>query len=44
MPKDVDIVIHGATGFTGRRVAEVMAQRYPMVSGHGRMWRCDALH
>jgi short subunit dehydrogenase-like uncharacterized protein len=28
MPKDFDIVIHGATGFTGRLVAEVMAQRY----------------
>ena len=29
MPKDFDIVIHGATGFTGRLVAEYMAQRYP---------------
>jgi short subunit dehydrogenase-like uncharacterized protein len=29
MHKDVDIVIHGASGFTGRLVAEVMAQRYP---------------
>lgn len=27
--KDFDIVIHGATGFTGRLVAEVMAARYP---------------
>jgi len=29
MPKDFDIVIHGATGFTGRLVAEYMALRYP---------------
>jgi short subunit dehydrogenase-like uncharacterized protein len=29
MPKDFDIVIHGASGFTGRLVAEYMAQRYP---------------
>ena len=29
MPKDFDIVIHGASGFTGRLVAEFMAQRYP---------------
>jgi short subunit dehydrogenase-like uncharacterized protein len=29
MQKDFDIVIHGATGFTGRLVAEVMAARYP---------------
>ncbi len=29
MHKDFDIVIHGATGFTGRLVAEYMAQRYP---------------
>ena len=29
MQKDFDIVIHGATGFTGRLVAEVMAQRCP---------------
>ncbi|MDT7839041.1 saccharopine dehydrogenase family protein [Aquabacterium sp. OR-4] len=29
MPADFDIVIHGATGFTGRLVAEYMAQRYP---------------
>ena len=27
--KPFDIVIHGATGFTGRLVAEYMAQRYP---------------
>jgi len=26
---EFDIVIHGATGFTGRLVAEYMAQRYP---------------
>ncbi len=29
MTKDFDIVIHGATGFTGRLVAEYMAHRYP---------------
>jgi short subunit dehydrogenase-like uncharacterized protein len=29
MPKDFDIVIHGASGFTGRLVAEYMAQRHP---------------
>lgn len=29
MQKDFDIVIHGASGFTGRLVAEYMAQRYP---------------
>lgn len=29
MSKDFDIVIHGATGFTGRLVAEYMAVRYP---------------
>ena len=27
--KDFDIVIHGASGFTGRLVAEFIAQRYP---------------
>lgn len=29
MPAQFDIVIHGATGFTGRLVAEYMALRYP---------------
>ncbi|MEK8052879.1 saccharopine dehydrogenase NADP-binding domain-containing protein [Ideonella sp. DXS22W] len=29
MSAPFDIVIHGATGFTGRLVAEYMAQRYP---------------
>jgi short subunit dehydrogenase-like uncharacterized protein len=29
MSKEFDIVIHGATGFTGRLVAEYMAKRYP---------------
>lgn len=29
MPAEFDIVIHGATGFTGRLVAEYMARRYP---------------
>ena len=29
MNKDFDIVIHGASGFTGRLVAEYMAQRHP---------------
>lgn len=29
MSKDFDIVIHGATGFTGRLVAEYMMKRYP---------------
>ena len=28
-PKDFDVVVHGATGFTGRLVAEVMAARFP---------------
>ena len=31
--KDFDLVIHGATGFTGRLVAEYMAARYPN-AGH----------
>jgi short subunit dehydrogenase-like uncharacterized protein len=29
MQRDFDIVIHGASGFTGRLVAEYMAQRHP---------------
>jgi short subunit dehydrogenase-like uncharacterized protein len=29
MQKDFDIVIHGASGFTGRLVAEYMARRHP---------------
>ena len=29
MQKDFDIVVHGATGFTGRLVAEYLAARYP---------------
>ena len=29
MTKPFDIVVHGATGFTGRLVAETMVQRYP---------------
>jgi hypothetical protein len=29
MSKEFDVVIHGATGFTGRLVAEYMMARYP---------------
>ncbi len=29
MDKEFDVVIHGASGFTGRLVAEYMAKRYP---------------
>ena len=37
--KDFDIVIHGASGFTGRLVAEVMAARYPNGrNGEGIRW------
>jgi short subunit dehydrogenase-like uncharacterized protein len=32
MSKEFDIVIHGATGFTGRLVAEYMMARYPNAS------------
>ena len=33
MPKQFDIVVHGATGFTGRLVVEYLLQRYPAGSG-----------
>ena len=33
MTKPFDIVVHGATGFTGRLVAEYLLQRYPAGSG-----------
>lgn len=32
-PKQFDIVVHGATGFTGRLVIEYLLQRYPAGSG-----------
>ncbi len=32
-PKPYDIVVHGATGYTGRLVAEVLLQRFPAGSG-----------
>lgn len=36
MTKPYDIVVHGATGFTGRLVVEYLLQRYP--SGSGLRW------
>ena len=33
-PQELDLVVYGATGFTGRLVAEYLAQR----SGHGLRW------
>ncbi len=33
MTKPFDIVVHGATGFTGRLVVEYLLQRYPQGSG-----------
>ena len=33
MSKPFDLVVHGATGFTGRLVAEYLLQRYPAGSG-----------
>lgn len=33
MTKSFDIVVHGATGFTGRLVAEYLSQRHPAGSG-----------
>jgi short subunit dehydrogenase-like uncharacterized protein len=33
MPKAFDLVVHGATGFTGRLVVEYLLQRYPAGSG-----------
>ena len=37
--KDFDIVIHGASGFTGRLVAEFIAQRYPKgANAEGLRW------
>jgi short subunit dehydrogenase-like uncharacterized protein len=39
MQKEFDIVIHGATGFTGRLVAEVMTRRCPNgVNAEGIRW------
>ncbi len=32
-PKPFDLVVHGATGFTGRLVVEYLLQRYPAGSG-----------
>ena len=31
--KELDIVVHGATGFTGRLVVEYLLRRYPAGSG-----------
>lgn len=31
--KPFDLVVHGATGFTGRLVVEYLLQRYPAGSG-----------
>ena len=31
--KDIDITVYGATGFTGRLVAEYVSQNYPTSSG-----------
>ena len=36
MSKPYDIVVFGATGFTGRLVVEVLLQRYP--NGNGLRW------
>jgi short subunit dehydrogenase-like uncharacterized protein len=33
MSKAFDLVVHGATGFTGRLVVEYLLQRYPAGSG-----------
>ena len=33
MPKQFDIIVHGATGFTGRLVVEYLLQRFPARSG-----------
>ena len=33
MPKQFDIIVHGATGFTGRLVVEYLLQRFPAGSG-----------
>ena len=42
MSKDFDIVIHGATGFTGRLVVEYLLQRYP--AGSGLRWQVARGH
>ena len=33
MTKPFDLVVHGATGFTGRLVVEYLLKRYPAGSG-----------
>ena len=33
MTQPFDLVVHGATGFTGRLVVEYLLQRYPAGSG-----------
>lgn len=40
MTKPFDIVVHGATGFTGRLVVEYLLQRYP--AGSGLRWAMGA--
>jgi hypothetical protein len=38
MTKPFDLVIHGATGFTGRLVVEYLLQRYPAGSACAGPW------
>ena len=40
MTKPFDLVVHGATGFTGRLVVEYLLQRYP--AGSGLRWAMGA--
>ena len=38
MSKPFDIVVHGATGFTGRLVVEYLLRQYPNQAGRGLRW------
>ena len=38
MSKPFDIVVHGATGFTGRLVVEYLLRQYPNQAGSGLRW------
>lgn len=38
MSKPFDIVVHGATGFTGRLVVEYLLRQYPNPAGSGLRW------
>ena len=38
MSKPFDIVVHGATGFTGRLVVEYLLRQYPNSAGSGLRW------